>query len=147
MGTIFSTDDIRGRVDDTLTTDYVWTAGKALAEWLPEQGDIVVMRSEAANAAMVHAFTEGVLLQGRTVIEGGQGDSRLLRSIIRDTSAAGGAAISHDSLQNLEIITLLDSQGVTLTTETGRAEIEQLIEAGNFVPASEKGLVVKRAEN
>lgn len=139
MGTIFSLSDIRGRADDSLTTEYVWDIGKAVAEWLPEQGDIVVVRGENANESTVHAFVEGVLLQGRNVIDAGQGDQQVLTGIIGDKQAAGGVLITHEALQDIEIIALADANGVVVTADTGLTELGQFADAGNFEPAPQKG--------
>ena len=141
MGTIFSTDDIRGRAEETLTTEYVWNIGKALAEWLPQDGDVVIVRSLGANDTTVRALTEGVLLQGRNVIDGGEGGVQETITAVGDDHAAGGILVAHNDLENLEIITFFDAQGVTITDQTGLNQIKELVEAGNFVPAAEKGSV------
>ncbi|MDB5177221.1 MAG: phosphomannomutase, phosphomannomutase [Candidatus Saccharibacteria bacterium] len=141
MGTIFSTNDIRGHAGETLTTEYVWNVGKGLAEWLPDDGTIVVVRSATADDMTVHALIEGALLQGRDVIETGQGDMQTVVRAVSDNQAAGGVLVAHDDLDNLEIITLFDSRGVVITDQTGLSEISQLVEAGNFIPANSKGLL------
>lgn len=133
--------DIRGRADDSLTTEYVWNIGKAFAEWLPDQGDVVVTRGQDANQVTVHAFVEGVLLQGRNVIDGGQGDQQVLAGYISDKQAAGGVLITHDALQDSEVIAFADARGTMLLTDSGLTELGQLAEAGNFEPAPEKGTV------
>jgi phosphoglucosamine mutase len=141
MGTIFSTDDIRGRAGESLTTEYAWNVGKGLAEWLPEEGSVIVVRSPLADDMTAHALTEGLLLQGRNVRDAGEGDLQTIVGAIGDNQAAGGALISHNELENLEIITLFDSRGVVVTSDTGLAEIGQMVESPNFVPAAEKGSV------
>ena len=139
MGTIFSAYDIRGRLGETLTTEYAWTVGRAFAEWLPTEGTIVLATSVGADAKTAHAVVEGILLQGRGVIGAGEGDEQAVKGTIIDTHAAGGVLIAHDDTQNIEIITLFDANGVTVTLEQGLDTIEELITAGNFVPAAEKG--------
>ncbi len=147
MGTIFSAYDIRGRVGDSLTTEYVWTVGKAFAEWLPEEGSVVIVKGAGANDTTAHALTEGLLLQGRDVIDGGQGDQQAVTGAIGDSQAAGGVLINHDELQDLEIITLFDARGVVVTADAGLASIEELITAGNFVPAAEKGSITSTSSS
>jgi hypothetical protein len=139
MGTIFSTDDIRGRAGESLTTEYVWNVGKGLAEWLPEDGNVVVVRSPLADDMTAHALIEGLLLQGRDVIDAGEGDLQTVVGAIGDNKLAGGALVAHDQLDNLEIITLFDARGVVVTSDTGLAEIGQMVESANFVPAATKG--------
>lgn len=141
MGTIFSAYDIRGRAGQSLTVEYAWTVGKAFAEWLPEGGDVVVVKGAGADESLTHALTEGLLLQGRNVIDAGEGDQQTATDTIRDAQASGGVIIAHDALQDIEIISLIDAAGVMVTEDRGLSEVEQLIEAGNFLPASEKGLI------
>ncbi|MFZ2544723.1 MAG: hypothetical protein WAW80_01985 [Candidatus Saccharimonadales bacterium] len=141
MGTIFSEYDIRGRAGQTLTVEYAWTVGKAFAEWLTDEQDIVVAKANDADETITHALTEGLLLQGRDVVAIGDGSDELIVASIRDNQASGGVLLSHDALQEVDIITLFDTNGVKITAETGLVEIEELIDAGNFLPASEKGEV------
>ena len=143
MGNVYSNTDIRGHADDAATKEHIWNAGKALAEWLPEEGMVVVVATDAADANYIHTFTEGVLLQGRNVIDAGTGDQQTVVSLIGDMNAAGDALIDHDQMQNLAIVTLYDDRGVTVTEDTGLFEIGALIDGGNFVPAAEKGEIQK----
>jgi phosphomannomutase len=137
MSTIFSAYDIRGRAGETLTVEYAWTAGKALAEWLPEDGVVVVAKS-GTDESIAHALIEGVLLQGRNVAVV-SGDQQAVIDAINANQAAGGVLISHDGAQGLEVITLFDASGATITAESGLVTIAELIDAGNFLPAAEKG--------
>ena len=145
MGSIFSVYDIRGRAADSLSTEYVWNVGKAFAEWLPEDGAIALVKHPDADQTTTHAFVEGVLLQGRNVLDAGTGDQQGVIALLRDGQAVGGAIITHDSLQNIEVITLLNAQGMGITAESGLTEIAELVEAGNFVPAAQKGEVRQAA--
>lgn len=139
MGTIFSAYDIRGRADDSLTTEYVWNVGRAFADWLPDDGAVAFSFRSDTDLKILHAFTEGVQLQGRDAINTGEDNQQGLIALLRDGGAAGGAIVTHDALQGLEIITLLDARGVGVTSESGLLEINQLVEAGNFIPAAQKG--------
>lgn len=141
MGTIFSAYDIRGRAGQSLTIEYAWTVGKAFAEWLADSGDIVVVKGAGADESLAHALIEGLLLQGRNVIDAGEGTQQTAGDTIRTSEAVGGVVVIHDALQDIEIISLFDSTAVMVTEDRGLAEIEQLIDAGNFLPASEKGQV------
>ena len=136
MANIFSATDIRGSVGESLTTEYIWNAGKAFAEWLPDEGPIVVQAAEGDGTA--HALVEGLLLQGRNVFQAVSGDQVALTTAITDNQAAGGAAVQYEPTQNLAVITLFDRQGAAIIGES-LAEISQLAEAGNVVPAPEKG--------
>ncbi len=144
MGNVFSAYDIRGRAGESLTTDYVWNIGKAVADWLQDDGSLVVMRSDGAHEPTVHAFIEGVLLQGSDVVDAGQGDKDALAGAIHDTQALGGVLFEHDALQSIEVITFFDSQGTVITADSGLTSIAELAEAGNFVPAAQKGDLKKQ---
>lgn len=140
MTAIFSATDIRGTLGDDLTIEYIWDIGKAFADWLAGVGPVVVMRGSSVDESTVHALTEGVLLQGRSVIDAGASDdSQQLTTAIMDKQAAGGVLIEYQSTQNLVVIMLFDDRGVGILDSTGLQEITQLVEAGNFLPAAEKG--------
>ncbi len=137
MGNIFSATDIRGYVGQSFTTEYVWSVGKAFAEWLPEEGLVAVQA--AAGDTMAHALIEGLLLQGRDVLRIEGSDQADIIAAITDNKAAGGASVQYEATQNLAVVTLFDQQGVPVVGDTGLSDVAQLTEAGNFVPAPEKG--------
>lgn len=140
MSTIFSAYDIRGRAGDTLSTEQAWNVGRAFAEWIPEEGNIVIASTENANESVVNALVEGLLLQGRNVVnKGAVTDQQAVISAIREEKGVGGMFISRDDLQNIEIISLFNSQGVAITSDNGLSDIAQLVEAANFMPPAEKG--------
>ena len=138
MGNIFSSTDIRGYVGESLTTEYVWNVGKAFADWLTDAGDIVVVKAAVSDESTAHALTEGILLQGRSVIAT-DGDQAKLLSLIIDNNAAGGVLIEYENVQNLAVISLYDRRGVSVTDSTGLQEISQLVDSASFLPAPEKG--------
>ena len=139
MSNIFSSFDIRGRLDESLTPEYAWNVGKAFADWLPEEGHITVVSEVSAEPKIVHAIVEGIRLQGRAVMDGGQGDAQHLIELTADNKPAGSILVSHDGIQGLEIIQLYQENGVALSTDNGLLEVSQLVESGNFVPAAVKG--------
>jgi hypothetical protein len=139
MGNIFSSTDIRGHVGQSLTTEYVWNVGKAFSEWLPEKGPIVLVQADATGESTAHALIEGILLQGRDIIGFNGGDQPKVIAEIIDKKAAGGALVEYEEVQNLAVITLFDERGVAIMDSTGLAEINELVEAGNFLPAPAKG--------
>lgn len=139
MSTIFSSTDIRGRLGDSLTPEYAWNVGKAFADWLPQDGHITIVAEAGAEPKIIHAIVEGVRLQGRAVLDGGQGDAQHLIKLAADKRPAGSILVSHDEAQNLEVVELYQENGVLVTSDNGLVDISQLVEAGNFVPATIKG--------
>lgn len=140
MSTIFSAYDIRGVAGDTLSTELAWNVGKAFAEWLPDEGPVVLVMAPTTDLSTVHAITEGLLLQGRDVIEG-QGTTQLVNDYISDKKVVGGVYVNHEAADNNEVIQLFDATGTAVTDQTGLTDIAQLVESGNFLPAAEKGKV------
>ena len=143
MSNIFSSFDIRGRIDDSLTPEYAWNVGKAFADWLPEEGHITVLSDVAAEPKIVHALIEGIRLQGRSVMDGGQGGAERLIQLTADNKPAGSILVSHDDVQGLEVIQLYQENGVAISSDNGLIEIGQLVDAGNFVPAAVKGDLIQ----
>ncbi len=139
MAIMFSNEDFRGRVDESLSAEVAWNIGKAFADWLPEEGAVAVVEAAGAHRPTTHAVIEGLLLQGRDVVAHSGGDQTVVANTVADGKAVGGVFVSHNDLQNIEIIALYDGQGIIVTSDRGLGEISAMVEAGNFVPAVEKG--------
>ena len=144
MSIIFSGFDIRGRLDDSLTPEYAWNVGKAFADWLPEDGPVLVMSSSVATEAITKALVEGIRLQGRDVVSGGTGDSDAVVLALGGSKAVGGLLVGRDDLQGVETIQLFQGDGVAVTSENGLLGISALVDSGNFVPAATKGNVINQ---
>lgn len=146
MNTTFSTDDIRGRAGDTLSTEHVWNVGKAFAEWLPDDGAVVIARTSIDDSEIASALTEGVLLQGRDVINAGMDEPQSTINYMNEKHAAGAAVVSHNDADDLVVITLFDMSGNSITDKNGLNDIAQLMESGNLLPAAKKGTVSSKSD-
>ncbi len=135
----FTAYDIRGRVEEGASLELAWNIGKALAEWLPTYGDIVLVRGDGGDERLVGALVEGARLQGRDVIDYGEGEKTILVDGITEKGSSGGIYVAHDSEQNVSIIELFDDKGQPIVAENGLNDIAELVQAGNFVPSAEKG--------
>lgn len=142
MGTIFSAYDIRGRKDDQLTAEYAWTVGKAFAEWNMTEGSVALVKAPDADGTIAHAFAEGAMLQGRDVVDCGEGNDQNVLAVISEGKAVCGVLIGHEAAQAIETIALYDDRGIAVTAETGLTDISGLIDAGNFLPAPTKGNLI-----
>lgn len=142
MGMIFSAYDIRGKGDDPDAREFTWNVGKAFAEWVTDQGPIIVASKRNADPAVVNSVIEGILLQGRNVINAGVSDSPTVINTVTEKKAVGGVLIDHNDLQDADIIALVDSNGVNITSDNGLEQIGELVVSGNFTPAPTKGQVV-----
>ena len=130
--------DIRGTVATGLTVDYAWNIGKALADWLPTAGRVLVV-SLPSQGKIKAAIIEGLRLQGRSVVDGGNAGRDGLVSLIKELGLSGGVLIGYDDLESVTIIEAYKEDGRMVDAQTGLRELDELARAGNFVPAVVKG--------
>ena len=130
--------DIRGTEEAGLTVECAWNTGKALADWLPEDGSVVVSWLPEQRK-IAEAVIEGLRLQGRAVIDAGESSKDFVTSYIITGGHAGAAVIGFDEIEKVTTIELYQAGSKLIDSEGGLHEIRDLIEAGNFVPAALKG--------
>lgn len=133
--------DFRGQNGSDLTVEQSWNIGKALAEWLPTLGGVVVV-AMPGKQELESAVIEGLRLQGRTVIQGGSGDGAKVSSVIMSAKLSGGVVVLVDGGKAL--IELYDSNGKRIEGEA-LLDIQSLVDSGNFVPADGKGELAQLA--
>lgn len=141
---LISAYDIRGTEATGLTVECAWNVGKALADWLPMGGNVVVMW-RPSQEKLAQAVIEGLRLQGRNVVSGGDGDKAAAVSVLTTAGLAGAVVVGFDALENCATIELYDEGANLIDSETGLKAIRELVEAGNFVPAVTKGELVSLA--
>lgn len=132
------TDDIRGTDNTGLTVEYAWNIGKAVADWLPTGGSVIVL-SVPVGQKTVHAIIEGIRLQGRTVVDGGVGDQDAATAHIKTSGLSGAVVVGVEGSTGVTTIRIYKEDGSLVGAEAGLKEIIELVEAGNFVPAAIKG--------
>lgn len=133
-----TTYDIRGTDTLALTVDYAWNIGKALADWLPTDGRLLVA-FQPASEQLAQALIEGLRLQGRSVLSGGLlGKEQVSERVIADR-LSGGVLVGYDELQQTPTIEIYQHEGRLITSETGLTDIVNVAQSGNFVPAAIKG--------
>lgn len=135
---LISTYDIRGTEATGLTVECAWNVGKALAEWLPTSGRVLVA-GRVDHQTLIDAATEGLRLQGRDVTLGGELGKEQIADLVTSQQLSGAVLIGHDALTDEHTIELYQHEGRLVTSETGLQSIRELIDAGNFVPAAVKG--------
>lgn len=121
-----------------------WNIGKALADWLPTYGAVVVLRGYGSNETLMAALVEGLRLQGRPVIDAGKGDKPVLLEIIKADGLSGGVIVSRDDDQDVSVIEMFDDKAELVSAENGLTDIAELVDAANFVPAAVKGELTAR---
>ncbi len=135
----FTAYDIRGKIENGVSLDTAWNIGKALADWLSTYGKVTLMRGTGADEQLVGALIEGLRLQGRDVLDSGVGDKETLMKRVADDGLSGGIIVSRDEQQDVCVIELFNEKSELISAENGLEDIAQLVGAGNFVPAAEKG--------
>jgi phosphomannomutase len=141
---LISNYDIRGTEETGLTVECAWNVGKALADWLPTVGKVAVMYLPQ-HKQLADAVVEGLRLQGRDVVDGGNGDKQAAISYVKTAGLSGAVVISYDELEKMTTIELYDDEARLIDSETGLQAIRDLVEAGNFVPAATKGELTQLA--
>lgn len=142
---LIATYDIRGTEETGLTVECAWNVGKAIADWLPEQGSVVVVYV-ADKVNLANAAIEGLRLQGRDVTNVGLGDKTVALNLIATRGFAGAVVIGYDATEQMTTIELYQHESKLIDSENGLEEIRLLVEAGNFVPAVVKGQLINIAK-
>jgi phosphomannomutase len=92
---IFKAYDIRGKVGDELSEEFVHKIGSVFADWLPTEGIIAVghdMRPDSRSLA--ESFIQGLREQGRDVWDIGLVTSDMIYFAVGKWDLAGGAVIT-----------------------------------------------------
>ena len=135
----FTAYDIRGKLKEGESLEVAWNIGKALADWLSTYGSIAIVRGKDASEKLTSAIAEGLLLQGRDVLDAASGDKTYLADLIKKDKLSGGVFVAHDAQDDTCVVELYDEKGQLVSNENGLSEIAILVNAGNFVPAATRG--------
>jgi hypothetical protein len=141
---LISAYDIRGTDETGLTVECAWNVGKALADWLPTIGKVVVVylpsKQDLARGAI-----EGLRLQGRDVVDGGNGDREKAKAYVTTAGLSGAVVIGYDELEHVSTIELYQEKAKLIDADNGLQQIRELVQAGNFVPAAARGELTQLA--
>lgn len=135
---IFTDYDIRGTTETGLTIEFAWNVGKAVADWLPTGGNVIVLYVPAGQMT-ANAVIEGIRLQGRNVVDGGVGDKDAATAHIKTSGLSGAVVVGVEESTGITTIQIYKEDGSLVDGESGLKSIAELVEAGNFVPAAVKG--------
>jgi len=141
---LISAYDIRGTEETGLTVECAWNVGKALADWLPTMGNVVVVY-QPNQKHIADAVVEGLRLQGRSVVDGGAGDREAAKTYISTSGLSGAAVVGYDDLEKVNTIELYREDAKLIDLDNGLKRIRDVVQAGNFVPAATKGELLKIA--
>ncbi len=146
LDSIFLAYDVRGRVGVDLTNEVAHLIGRALGDWLPVDGPVAVgydMRPDSVELA--NALIEGLLLQGRDVINIGQVTSDMIYFAVGKHELAGGAMItaSHNPGE-YNGIKMCREEAKPIGIESGLLEIKQACVDNQFTAADTKGTIQQK---
>lgn len=133
--------DFRSAPGVELGIEHAWNIGKAVADWLNNPGQVAVA-ADARQERLCRAAVEGLLLQGRDVLEIGEADISLA---IQKMNLAGGIKVGFDETDQTPTIAVFDASGRQVDSEHGLRQIHALVVAGNFLPAAKKGTLTSLA--
>ncbi|WP_066530008.1 phosphomannomutase/phosphoglucomutase [Corynebacterium bouchesdurhonense] len=139
--------DIRGVVGETIDADFTRRAGAAFAHILRREGETAIavghdMRPSSPELAA--AFAEGAASQGLDVIELGLTSTDELYFAAGTLACAGAMFTASHNPAQYNGIKLCRAGATPVSTDTGLAEIKQLLVDAPLEPAAEQGSVEKR---
>lgn len=135
---LISAYDIRGTDATGLTVECAWNVGKAVADWLPTDG-VVLVSGIITETKLIDAAIEGLRLQGRAVMSAPTLSKEQVIEHITTDRLSGAILIGYDELTDMKTIEIYQHEGHLITSETGLMSLRDLVQAGNFVPSATKG--------
>jgi phosphomannomutase len=146
LDNIFLAYDVRGKVGIELTTEVSRDIGKALADWLPNEGPVAVGRDMRPDSAeLAQALIEGLREQGRDVIDIGQVTSDMIYFAVGSLNLAGGAMVtaSHNPGE-YNGIKFCREEAKPIGIESGLLDIKKACVEQSFDSSSTKGAVEQK---
>ncbi|MFZ1484000.1 MAG: hypothetical protein WAS36_03230 [Candidatus Saccharimonadales bacterium] len=144
---IFKAYDIRGKVGDELDENVAKGVGKALADWLPNEGKVAVGRDmRPDSAALAAALITGLQEQGRDVIDIGQVTSDMIYFAVGSLKLAGGAMVTASHNPGADNgIKLCREEARPIGQETGLFELRDAVISNQYnSPAETPGTVTEQ---
>lgn len=131
---IFKAYDIRGKVGSELTPETCKAVGRGLADFLPKHGPVAIGRDmRPDSASLASALIEGLILQGREVIDIGEVTTDMIYFAVGHLKLTGGAMVtaSHNPGE-YNGIKLCREDAKPIGQESGLLEIRDAIIADDF---------------
>lgn len=142
---IFGAYDIRGKVPNELTPEVAKNIGRAMADYVPA-GQIAVGRDMRPDSEqLAKSVTEGLIMQGREVIDLGQITSDMMYFAVGNYNYAGGAMITASHNPGEYNGLKLTNRGVVpIAGEQGLLQIKQALTDDKFKEPVAGGMVDKK---
>jgi phosphomannomutase len=147
--TIFKAYDIRGISGEELTTELAESVGRAVADYLPDEGPVVVgrdMRTDSKDLA--EAVIRGLVEQGRDVWDIGLVTTDMVyfsAGRFKDEVAGGVMVTASHNPGKYNGIKLIGKGSVPMGAANGLLDIKQLVAEDNFKVPERKGNVHERS--
>lgn len=140
---IFKSYDIRGLSPEELSPEVAQLVGRALADTLPDKGKVVVARDMRQDSeALQQALIDGLVRQGRKVVDIGLVSTDMMYFTVGHLKAAGGAMITASHNPGKYNGIKLCGKGVVPIGEcTGLNDLKELVKSEKFATATKAGMV------
>jgi phosphomannomutase len=146
--TVFKAYDIRGLSGSELNSELAYAVGRAVANYLPEAGPVIVGRDMRADSdALQTAVIKGLTDQGRDVWDIGLVTTDMVYfSAGRFKEAAGGVMVtaSHNP-GKYNGIKLCGHGAIPMGATNGLLDIKELVADDNFKVVQSQGTVISRS--
>jgi phosphomannomutase len=146
MSSMFKAYDVRGKVGTDLTPEVTEKIGRAYGSWLPQSGTVAVGRDMRPDSGeLARALIEGLLQQGRDVMDIGEVTSDMIYFAVGDNNLAGGVMItaSHNPGE-YNGIKFCREEARPVGEETGLLEVRDLATANDFDAAATPGTLMQK---
>jgi phosphomannomutase len=143
---IFKAYDVRGKVGTELTPAVAGKIGQAFADWLPNQGPVAVGRDMRPDSEeLAGALIEGLLKQGRDVLDIGEVTSDMIYFATGSLGLAGGVVItaSHNP-GAYNGIKFCREEAKPVGEESGLFEVRDKVIADAFTDAAVPGTLTQK---
>lgn len=143
---IFKAYDVRGKVGSELTPELANKIGRAFADWLPNEGAVAVGRDMRPDSReLAEALIQGLLAQGRDVLDIGEVTSDMIYFATGKNRLAGGAVVTASHNPGADNgIKLCREEAKPVGKESGLFEVRDLVTAGDFSAAAKPGKLTQR---
>lgn len=143
---IFKAYDVRGKVGTELTAEVAKAIGQAVATWLPNEGAIAVGRDMRPDSAeLANALIEGLVAQGRNVIDIDEVTSDMIYFATGSLKLAGGVMITASHNPGIyNGIKFCREDAKPIGQESGLFDIRDLTIENEFTPAVQPGTIEKK---
>lgn len=143
---IFKAYDVRGKVGTELNANTVEKIGKAMADWLPDEGPIAVGRDMRPDSEeLANAMIKGLTGQGRDVVDIGQVTSDMIYFATGKFGLAGGAVItaSHNPGE-YNGIKFCGYGAKAIGDDSGLFEIRDIVLADKYAKSENQGRIIQK---